>query len=161
MNRISTIKMWEGNVSSAPLDMIDVELDQWNIINGGDAYYQPIEKCQYIKKGMYNNYCPQVQPSVHCGVYPVDRLTTTNMSDVSDEYTDVQATWDVDVEIGIDFYIPNDYVSYQEPHHISGEDAYYTCAFDSSVTAKNTPCFQSNMSTFGNSYISFVKKKTK
>lgn len=60
------------------------------IITLGDAYFCSVEKYQFIKKRFNNNYEPAVQPSVHYGTYPVERLSTLNLLDYLKEFTDTR-----------------------------------------------------------------------
>jgi len=68
---------------------------QWKRIFGRTpSYLQELEMGQYICKTAYNGIGAQIQPSVHVGIYPVHRLTTTTNSIVPTEVIDVGCTWD-------------------------------------------------------------------
>lgn len=147
-----------GHVNENFVQMAKLTHDTWTTITSEHPYYVPIEKCQYIKKGLNGQFGGQIQPSAHVGIYPVPRLTTTDLNDVSNQFTDVQVQWDVDCEIEIGWYYPHHTMSY-EHFHIPAEDGYYVHQYTAEYACAR-PCFQENRSTFNGLYTSLVRAAT-
>lgn len=138
------------------VNISDVEKADWDIITDSKPYYHPLEKCQFIKKGIDSLLKLRLQPSVHVDIYPVLRMTTTDLNDVPKQFTDIQ--WDIYTEIELGWTQPHHTMSYEE-YHYPAENAYYSHVYNSEY-AKTKPCFQDNRSTFRGGYVSYVKKKS-
>lgn len=144
-----------GDVTSNLVNVTDTELSDWETITNKKPYYMPIEKCQYIKKGMDTVQKSSVQPSCHVGIYPVPRLTTNDQDDIPNEFTDVQVQWDVDAEIELGWTYPTNYMQYAECCY-EPEDCYYSHVY-SQEYASTEPCFRDSRSTIRGGYVSSVK----
>ncbi|XP_050530446.1 uncharacterized protein LOC126899507 [Daktulosphaira vitifoliae] len=68
----------------------------------------------YHKKTDRSN--PKAQPSLHVGIYPVPKMTTTENRLIPSKWTDVEALWDVAVECTVAFGMPNDMCRAQKPN---------------------------------------------
>ncbi|XP_050545845.1 uncharacterized protein LOC126908049 isoform X1 [Daktulosphaira vitifoliae] len=67
----------------------------------------------YHKKTDRRN--PKAQPSLHVGIYPVPKMTTTENRLIPSKWTDVEAFWDVAVECTVAFGMSNDMCRAQKP----------------------------------------------
>ncbi|XP_025207747.1 uncharacterized protein LOC112603426 [Melanaphis sacchari] len=114
-----------GVKTDIELDVEAVTESTWKryYSNDKERYFSVIEVGQYIQKGIGNFGPCTLQPSVHIGISPVPQLTTVNTALVPDHYTDVECTWDVDVEMHVDYGIPYHYTHFQTPH-VELEDTY-------------------------------------
>lgn len=83
--------------------------------NDNKRYLQPLEIGQYVASPKHRQQV-HIKPSVHIGVCPVPQLTTTNSGLVTDNITDVECTWDIDVEMVCEFGMPFSYTHYDAPH---------------------------------------------
>lgn len=115
-----------------------------------EDYYCPIDKSQYLTKG-FRNHPPNLQPSVHCGIYPVHALTTSDLSDVPKKWTDVEVQWDVQCSMTVEHEFPNHLTQFDRFHYPL-EDSYYL-----GNHLSNTDCFNTNLSTFAGHYTSTKK----
>ena len=66
-----------------------------------------------------------MQPSLHIGIYPVHKMTTTSNTIIPQDYTDVECTWDISTEMEVGFGFPNHFTQFDEPH-ILPENTLYT-----------------------------------
>lgn len=153
-----TVNQLTGHTNNGFAQIIDVEESEFKHICDSNPYYAPIEKCQYIKRGMDSVQKQVIQPSVHVGIYPVPRLTTSDLTDIPKNFTDVQVQWDINTEIVLEWTMPHHTMSY-EHYHIPMENAYYCHDFEK-LGAMTNPCFNDNRSTFRNGYTTLVTKKT-
>nr|QVW56827.1 MAG: putative structural protein [Cecropis daurica parvoviridae sp.] len=125
---------------------------EYNLLFKDDKtrYTTPIEIGQYVCHTSKMRKI-KVQPSLHVGVCPVPQLTTTNSSLVPDKFTDVECTWDIDVEMVCEFGMPYSYTHFPNPH-IEAEQAMMTIQ---NLTRENT--FREDLSTYDNQYIEEIK----
>lgn len=91
-------------------------------------YYTPIEKSQYMWVGPHEPPSGNhIQPSLHVGVFPVPRLTTTENEPRPKHFTDIEVMWDVDCELHIDYgYGTMNLSHYDKPYLVPYESATYT-----------------------------------
>lgn len=146
-----------GETSAAPQKIIDVERNEWEMLAGptGDLYTTPIEKSQYIWRGPNVRGGSKVQPSLHCGVYPVPRLTTSDLTEVPKKFTDIEMLWDVDVEMFCSYdYATMDLTHYDKPYLVPFENA----TFINKISSGRDTYFQNQYSTVGDKYIARKNK---
>jgi len=88
----------------------------WKRMFGNARYYTPIDCGQYVRQWDKNNHSSSVQPSVHVGVYPVHKLTTSTNSIVPVSFTDIECTWDFETEMTVSFGCPQSRVAFDRLH---------------------------------------------
>ncbi|KAF0706068.1 Uncharacterized protein FWK35_00034453, partial [Aphis craccivora] len=66
--------------------------------------------------------------SIHVGIYPVHKMTTTTNSIIPQDFTDVECTWDIFTEMEVGFGFPNHYTQFDEPH-VLPENTIYTLLY--------------------------------
>lgn len=81
-----------------------------------DRYLSVIECGQYIQQGIGTYEQCGLQPSIHVGIAPVPQLTTTNATLVPEKFTDIECTWDIDVQMVCEYGIPYHYTHFKFPH---------------------------------------------
>lgn len=89
----------------------------------------------------------QAQPSLHVGVYPVHKMTTTENRIIPSKFTDVEALWDVAVECEVGFGLPNDMARAQKPN-VTHDNATREFKFGAASLINNT-----SQSTWLNRYV--------
>lgn len=146
-----------GDISSKNTNVIDVEWNEFEGLTGPsqDLYLTPIEKSQYLWQGPNVKGGSKIQPSLHCGIYPVARLTTSDLTNVPKKFTDVEMLWDIDCEMECSYdYDTMGLTHYDKPCLVPFERATYI----NKVSANAETYFQSQFSTIGGEYI--ARKKT-
>jgi len=83
---------------------------------------------QYTQKGLNAVQGDNLQPSIHVGIYPVHKMTTTTNSIIPQDFTDVECTWDIFTEMEVGFGFPNHYTQFDEPH-VLPENTIYTLLY--------------------------------
>ncbi|XP_016664130.1 uncharacterized protein LOC107885146 [Acyrthosiphon pisum] len=81
-----------------------------------NRYIEPLECGQYIKHGLRPSVSAKIQPSLHVGVCPVPKLTTTNANFVPDKFTDIECMWDIETELVCEYGLPYTYTSFPTCH---------------------------------------------
>nr|AWV66981.1 Structural ORF [Ambidensovirus sp.] len=141
-----------GDMVSKQTNIIDVEMFEWDALTGPsqDMYMTPIEKSQYVWKGPHVKDRSKIQPSLHCGIYPVARLTTSDLTTVPKKFTDVEMLWDIDCEMecSYDFDTMN-LTHYDKPYLVPFEHATYI----NKLTANSQTYFQQQYSTVNGEYV--------
>lgn len=111
----------------------------------GSSYTTPIEKSQYIKRGPFDISPTSLQPSLHVGVFPVPRLTTSDLKKKPEKFTDVEVQWDVECEMKLSYnYGTMNLTHYDKPYLEPYESGHYVTKLDK--TTEDT-YFQTQYST--------------
>ncbi|XP_050440077.1 uncharacterized protein LOC126845473 [Adelges cooleyi] len=148
-----------GEASSIFMPTIDIESDEWKALTKrtGSAYTTPIEKSQYIKRGMFDTGDTSLQPSMHVGVFPVPRLTTSDLKTRPEKFTDVEVQWDVETEMHLSYnYGTMNLTHYDKPYLEPMESGHYVTKLKS--TDANT-YFQTQYSTVNGEFIARVNQQ--
>lgn len=114
-------KYWnEGNRS--------ISSDYWNTTFKPHRYHMGIELGHYIQKHPGETAQTQmpVQPSLHVGIMPVPKLTTTLNTLVPTDWQNVEITWDVTSTIEIGILMPTSLYSFAPRNNTSLHEHYYT-----------------------------------
>jgi len=98
-------------------------LDQteWTRIFQNERYFRTIDVGQYIRKESDHDFSSQVQPSLHVGVYPVHKLTTSTNSIVPQNFTDIECAWVCTAEMTVHFGCPASRTAFDR-YHVNWED---------------------------------------
>lgn len=142
-----------GETSSTMLPTIDIESGEWaHLVKRCDgAYYTPIEKSQYIKRGPFDKSPGKIQPSLHVGIFPVPRLTTSDLKTRPEKFTDVEVQWDVECEMHCSYgYGTMNLTHYDKPYLEPYESGHFVPKLQSE--SENT-FFQTQFSTVNGEYV--------
>lgn len=129
-----------------------VELTQLNetnfkrIFKNKNRYYLPLEMSQFTQFGLNSTQPDGLQPSLHIGIYPVHKITTTSNTVIPQDYTDVECTWDISTEMEVGFGFPNHFTQYDEPH-VLPENTVYT------FNTTDDYYYHESLSSFDNRFI--------
>lgn len=157
LQQIYNVDVESGTMSAKSGDIIDVEKDQWENIVDPSGYYLPIEKSQYVWQKPETRGHGKIQPSVHVGIYPVPRLTTTDLQNTPVKFTDVEMQWDVDCEMHLSYGFSDMNLShYDKPFLVPFEDAVFT----QNIPQSKDLYFQSQYSTVQGEYVTRIKETT-
>lgn len=147
VNRISIINSEKNTEKHTTAELIELNTTTFSkIFKNADRYYAPIEMSQYIQHGLNAVQNDNLQPSIHIGIYPVHKMTTTTNSIVPQDYTDVECTWDINTEMEVGFGFPNHYTQFDEPH-VLPEHTLYT------FNTNDDHYYHEQLSSFDNRFI--------
>lgn len=141
-----------GEIKLSAPNISDIDTDEMKEICNQklwkSAYYCPIDKNHYIKRGINGMHVPNAQPSVHVGIYPVPRLTTTDLTDKPQHFTDVEVQWDISCELVCESTMEA-HLTHYETNHVRPEDAHFV-----GNHLSTHECFDTSVSTFMGMYTS-------
>ncbi|KAE9530019.1 hypothetical protein AGLY_011481, partial [Aphis glycines] len=147
VNRISIINSEKNTEKHTTAELIELNNTTFaKIFKNSDRYYAPIEMSQYIQHGLNAVQNDNLQPSIHVGIYPVHKMTTTTNSIVPQDFTDVECTWDIFTEMEVGFGFPNHYTQFDEPH-VLPEHTMYT------FNTNDDHYYHEQLSSFDNRFI--------
>jgi len=126
VNRVTILNAEKNTEKHQSVEMTQLNTTNFQrIFHNKNRIYQPIEMSQFVQRGINKSQGDTLQPSLHIGIYPVHKMTTTSNTITPQDYTDVECTWDISIEMEIGFGFPNHFTQFDEPH-VLPENTLYT-----------------------------------
>jgi len=89
--------------------------DAYTKLFDSKRYFRPLECGQYIWRHGDDS-AVEKQPSLHVGVYPVHRLTTTSQAIKPSSFTDIEVVFEVNTEMVVEFGAPFQFTHFDKIH---------------------------------------------
>ncbi|CAI6372216.1 unnamed protein product [Macrosiphum euphorbiae] len=89
--------------------------DSYTKLFNSKRYFKPLECGQYIWRHG-DDATVEKQPSLHVGVYPVHRLTTTSQAIKPSSFTDIEVVFEVNTEMVVEFGAPYQFTHFDKIH---------------------------------------------
>jgi hypothetical protein len=89
--------------------------DSYTKLFDSKRYFKPLECGQYIWRHGDDS-AVEKQPSLHVGVYPVHRLTTTSQAIKPSSFTDIEVVFEVNTEMVVEFGAPFQFTHFDKIH---------------------------------------------
>ncbi|XP_070515447.1 uncharacterized protein [Cardiocondyla obscurior] len=96
------------NIKNREAELVTQRTDQCKALTSVGDISRLIEKCAYIKYGLFEHGPPIAQPSIHVGVQPTYALSTPQLvsADSNQNFTDTQALFEIVAECEINTAYP-------------------------------------------------------